>query len=117
MPPLPKELTHKYVEVLKLSAYDAEILTSEKSFAEFFETIINITTNYKAAANWMLGPVKSWLNENALDIDALPVTANHIADIIKLIDENKLNFSIASQQLFPAICENAEKQRKKQQKN
>ena len=109
MPPLPKELTHKYVEVLKLSAYDAEILTSEKSFAEFFETIINITTNYKAAANWMLGPVKSWLNENALDIDALPVTANHIADIIKLIDENKLNFSIASQQLFPAICENAEK--------
>ena len=39
----------------------------------------------------------------------MPVTANHIADIIKLIDENKLNFSIASQQLFPAICENAEK--------
>jgi len=104
MPALPKELTHKYVEVLKLSPYDAEILTSEKSIAEFFETVIKLTTNFKAAANWMLGPVKSWLNENAVEIDVMPVTGQHIADIIKLIDDNKLNFSIASQQLFPALC-------------
>ncbi len=108
MPALPKELTHKYVELLKLSAYDAEILTGEKSIAEFFETIIKITTNYKAAANWMLGPVKNWLNENALEIDVMPVSAQHIADMIKLIDDNKLNFSIASQQLFPALIKNAE---------
>lgn len=108
MPALPKELVHKYVEQLKLSPYDAEILTSEKSIAEFFETIIKLTSNYKAAANWMLGPVKSWLNENALEIEVMPVTSQHIADIIKLIDENKLNFSIASQQLFPALCKEAD---------
>ncbi len=108
MPALPKELLHKYVEQLKLSSYDAEILTSEKSIALFFEDLITRTANYKAAANMMLGPVKSWLNENASDISDMPVTPQHIADIIKMIDTNTLNFSIASQQLFPAIIKNPE---------
>ncbi|MFM7765296.1 MAG: Asp-tRNA(Asn)/Glu-tRNA(Gln) amidotransferase subunit GatB, partial [Sphingomonadales bacterium] len=61
MPALPKELMHKYVETLKLSVYDAEIITAERSIALFFEELITRTTNFKAAANWMLGPVKNWL--------------------------------------------------------
>ncbi len=103
MPALPRELMLKYVEQLKLSVYDAEILTSEKSVALYFEDLITKTQNYKAAANWMLGPVKSWLNEQASDIEELPVTTQHIADIIALTDAGKLNFTIASQQLFPAL--------------
>lgn len=108
MPALPKELLHKYVETLKLSVYDAEILTAERSIALYFEDLITKTHNFKAAANWMLGPVKSWLNDQAADISALPVTPQHIADIIALTDAGKLNFTIASQQLFPALLDSAE---------
>lgn len=103
MPALPKELMHKYVETLKLSVYDAEILTAERSIALYFEELITRTANFKAAANWMLGPVKNWLNEQASEISELPVTPQHIADIIALTDAGKLNFTIASQQLFPAL--------------
>lgn len=109
MPALPKALMHKYVEQLKLSVYDAEILTSEKAISNYFEAIIEKTGNYKAAANWMSGPIKSWLNENAKDVEELPITPHHIADIIALIDENKLSFTMASQQLFPALMQHPEK--------
>jgi aspartyl-tRNA(Asn)/glutamyl-tRNA(Gln) amidotransferase subunit B len=109
MPALPKALMHKYIEQLKLSVYDAEILTGEKSISSFFESIIQLTSNFKAAANWMLGPIKNWLNENAKTVEDLPVTPQHIADIIALIDDNKLNFTIASQQLFAALLEHPEK--------
>lgn len=109
MPALPKELMHKYVEQLKLSVYDAEILTSEKSVSNYFETLITHTANYKAAANWMLGPIKTWANENALEIDEMPVSPEKIAEIISLTDAGKINFTIASQQLFPRLLESPSK--------
>lgn len=105
MPALPKELMHKYVETLKLSVYDAEILTAERSIALYFEELITRTANFKAAANWMLGPVKNWLNDQASEISELPISPQHIADIIALTDAGKLNFTIASQQLFPALLQ------------
>ena len=109
MPALPKELMHKYVEQLKLSVYDAEILTSEKSVCNYFEELITYTSNYKAAANWISGPVKTWANENALEINEIPVSPAKIAEIIALTDAGKINFTIASQQLFPKLLESPAK--------
>ncbi len=105
MPALPKELVHKYVEQLSLSVYDAEILTSEKSVIDYFEELITCTKNYKAAANWIIGPIKTWANENATDIADIPVKPSIIAELIDLTESGKINFTIASQQLFPALLE------------
>jgi len=103
MPALPKELMHRYVEELKLSVYDAEILTSEKAVSNYFEALITHTKNYKAAANWIIGPVKTWANENAMEIEQLPVQPATIAELIGLTDAGKINFTIAAQQLFPRL--------------
>lgn len=108
MPQLPRELMHYYVDDLKLSAYDAEILSGERSLSAYYNTIIAHTSNYKAAANWMNGPIKSWMNENAQEIDALPVAPEQIASIIGLIDSGKLNFTLAAQQLFPELIAHPE---------
>ena len=54
MPPLPSELYAKYKQ-LGLSDYDASVLTDDKSFALYFEDILNYTTDAKSAANWMMG--------------------------------------------------------------
>jgi len=58
MPPLPEELFNKYIDQLKLSAYDAGILTDDKATALYFDQLIGFTNAYKAAANWMMGPVR-----------------------------------------------------------
>ena len=106
LPPLPKELLEKYTQQLQLSQYDAEILTEDKHFALFYEKVIEQTKNYKAAANLMMGAVKSYLNEKAIDIGQFPLTPAHLSDIIGLIESNEINNSIANQKVFPALIEN-----------
>ena len=103
MPLLPSQLFNKYVHELKLPEYDANVIIERKEFAHYFEALIALTTNYKAASNWMMGPVKSYLNEYAIDIERLPLTPQHIADMIALIDANKINFNIANQQIMPVL--------------
>ena len=102
IPALPKELEKKYREEFGLSAYDAKVICEDKAISDYFQGIIKHTKNYKAAANWLLGPVKSHLNENDLEIKDFTLPAIRIAEIIKLIEEGKINFSIASSKLFTA---------------
>jgi aspartyl-tRNA(Asn)/glutamyl-tRNA(Gln) amidotransferase subunit B len=108
MPKLSKELFNEYTGIYGLSEYDAGILSEEKSISDYFNELITFTQNYKAAANWMLGPVKSYLNEKAVSIAEFPLKPSVIAEIIKLIDESKLNFASASQGLWPHLLNSPE---------
>jgi aspartyl-tRNA(Asn)/glutamyl-tRNA(Gln) amidotransferase subunit B len=105
MPALPRELYIKYTQELKLSEYDAGLLTDTKSIALFFEDVTSHTSNYKAAANWTMGEIKSYLNQNGYEIEQLPITAKQVAEIIALIEQGKVSHSAASQKLFPALIE------------
>ena len=102
---LPEERIKKYTSELKLSEYDAAVLTEEKIFSDYFEKIIKYTTNCKAAANWMLGPVKSWLNENNKEVVDFPISAEKLAAVIKLVDNGKVSFSAASTKLFSQLLQ------------
>ena len=92
IPALPETLEKKYQEVLNLTPYDADVICSDKETVNYFEAIIKHTTNYKAAANWLLGPVKSHLNDNQTDIKDFILPAEKIAAIIQLVDEGKGKF-------------------------
>lgn len=109
LPPLPNELYKKYTSAYNLSDYDAGVLTDSKEIALYFEEVLQFTKNYKAAANLIMGDVKSFLNERALHIESFPIPAKEIAGIINLIDDGKISNSIASQKLFPLLAEKPEK--------
>lgn len=104
MPPLPKELYAKYVK-LGLSDYDARLLTDDKDIAFYFEQVLEHTSNYKAAANWIMGSVKSYLNDQAAHISDFPLPAKSIADLIDLVDKGVVSNSAASGELFRALLE------------
>lgn len=106
MPPLPKALFEKYTKELSLSEYDALILTDAKEIALYFEDVIAHTGNYKAAANWIMGSVKSFLNEQAIDINSFKISAERLAGLINLVDSGKVSNTAASQNIFPAMMEN-----------
>ena len=109
LPALPEALIEKYITELKLPEYDARVICEDKSTAEYFEKIIGTTKNYKAAANILLGPIKSILNDNNKDIRELDLAPQKIAELISMIDEGKLNFSIASQKILPELIRNPER--------
>ena len=102
MPPLPTELYEKYIN-LGLSDYDAGVLTDNKGFALYFESLLQFVKNPKSAANWMMGEVKGHINEMAIDISGFDVTAERLAGLINLVDSGKMGQTMASQQLFPLL--------------
>ena len=83
-------------------------MSEEKESADYFEKIVSSLPEGKAksAANWMLGPVKSYLNDNNSSIVAFPIAPPTIAQLISLIEEGKLNFSTASSKIFAALLQN-----------
>lgn len=103
LPALAEQRVTKYVSDYHLPEYDARVLTEEREFADYFEKIIQNTTHYKAASNWMLGPVKSYLNESGGHIGSFPLKPASIAELIELNDSGKLNFSTASSAIFPEL--------------
>jgi aspartyl-tRNA(Asn)/glutamyl-tRNA(Gln) amidotransferase subunit B len=107
MPPLPRELYAKYRE-LNLNDYDASLLTETKEIALYFDEMIAHTQNYKAAANWMMGTIKSHLNERAMGIKEFSLAPKTIAALIELVDSNKVSNSVASNELFKMLLENPE---------
>jgi len=106
IPLLSAELEEKYVTKYLLSEYDAKVICDDKQTADFFESVIEFTDNYKAAANWLLGPVKFYLNEHNISTDHFPISAKKIAELIHLVEQGKLSFGVASSKLFTALLTN-----------
>ena len=103
MPPLPNYLLNKYIDELGLSEYDAHNLTDSKDIALYYEDLIKHTSNYKSAANWLMGDIKSYLNQFAIRINEFPISAENIAGLIKIIDEGKISHNLAGQKVFPKM--------------
>ena len=109
MPPLPRELYLKFVGQLGLSDYDATLLTDNKDLALYFEELCRHTPNYKAAANWMMQSVKSYLNDLTLHIRDFPIAPPRLAGLIALVDDRKVSHSVAAQEVFPLLAQQADK--------
>jgi aspartyl-tRNA(Asn)/glutamyl-tRNA(Gln) amidotransferase subunit B len=109
MPPLPEELLEKFISVYGLPTYDAKVLTETKELAAYFESVCKHSKNFKAVSNWLMGPVKSYLNNNSIDISLFPVEAEKMAMLIDLVEQGKISFSVASQKLFPALINSSNK--------
>ena len=106
MPALPEQLFKKFTSEYQLTAYDANVLLDQKELAQYFMELGTHCANYKLAANWIMGAVKSYLNEQATSITEFPIPPIQIAAIIQLIESNKINNTSATQILFPALINN-----------
>lgn len=105
MPALPEVLIEKYKSNLFLSDYDARVICDDEAMIDYFENVIASTSHYKAAANWLLGPVKSYLNENEMEMAVFPVKPSTLAVLIDLTESGQLSFSMASSRLLPKLIQ------------
>jgi len=104
MPALPNELFRKFTKTFGLSEYDANVLTENKATALYFDELTLHTKNYKAASNWVTGDIRSYINEFAVHMENFAVKPQSIAELIALIDHGKISHSVASQKVFPEMC-------------
>ncbi|HEV8512141.1 MAG TPA: Asp-tRNA(Asn)/Glu-tRNA(Gln) amidotransferase subunit GatB [Cyclobacteriaceae bacterium] len=103
MPALPNELFQKFMVEYGLPEYDAQVLTETKEFAAYFEELCSFNQLKKENSNWLMGPVKSYLNENALSIEELTLPSKKLAELIGLVGEKHFSYTVAVQELFPRL--------------
>jgi aspartyl-tRNA(Asn)/glutamyl-tRNA(Gln) amidotransferase subunit B len=105
LPALPDELMNKYINEFKLPEYDARVICESKETADYFESVLRHTSRYKAVANWLLGPLKSYCNENNLSFSDIRVNPANWAQLIEMIESGKVNFSAAAQRILPVLIQ------------
>ena len=104
MPALPRELYHKLTTHYALPDYDAALLTESRELVEYYEAVCGETPNFKAASNWLMGPLKALLSERNLRDRQFPVSATALAALIRLIDSGTIS-QTAAQTVFGFMVE------------
>lgn len=101
LPELPNARKSKYIENLELSEYDADLLTSDVNFSDFFESVINeLQQNLdnkdyvKYTANLMNGEFNRLLNLKSSNFDDIKFNSSDLANLILIYFENKINNKI-----------------------
>ncbi|MGE9516333.1 MAG: Asp-tRNA(Asn)/Glu-tRNA(Gln) amidotransferase subunit GatB [Solitalea-like symbiont of Tyrophagus putrescentiae] len=106
LPELPGQLVDYFCKVCKLSLREALIITEDKETVDYYIKLIKYTNNFKAAYNWLMGPIKSYLNKEAIAINDFLLPPEKIAELINFVDTGKVNYSIAASTLFGALIHN-----------
>ncbi|SFS30521.1 Asp-tRNA(Asn)/Glu-tRNA(Gln) amidotransferase subunit GatB [Marininema halotolerans] len=103
LPELPDARRSRYMETYGLSAYDAELLTSTKAIADFFDEVTEEGAEAKAAANWISGELLGYLNTHDKELSETAITAKSLAGMITLIQKGTISSTIAKKVLKELI--------------
>ena len=103
LPVLPYQLILQFQEQYGLTEYDAGHICDDKHTADYFQQTAALTIHFKAIANWINGPIRQYLHEHHLSFENIPLLPLTLAELIKIVDDGKVNFSVASSKLLPVL--------------
>lgn len=103
LPELPEQKCQRYISDLGLSDYNAELLTSSRELADYFETALALAPEQsKLLVNWILGDLSGALNRSDLDIPASPINPQMLVNLLQRIADNTISGKIAKE-VFEAM--------------
>ena len=106
LPELPEKLYKQYQEQDGLSAYDALQLTEERTLSDLFQRVAATTPYKKQLANFLIGPVRSYLSEHSETWTDVAITNENWHQLLELVAEGKIGFSLAVQKLLDPMLSN-----------
>ncbi|MBM6887852.1 Asp-tRNA(Asn)/Glu-tRNA(Gln) amidotransferase subunit GatB [Pseudoflavonifractor phocaeensis] len=104
LPELAEAKRARYQGDWGLPAYDAQMITSQKALADFFEALVALGTDPKQGANWIMGEVLGQLSAHGLEAKDMALTPPTLARLITLVKEGKVNRNTAVK-VFEAVFE------------
>ena len=103
LPELPQAKRERFASQFGLTAYDAQLLTSSREAADYFETLVRESgAEPKTCANWQTGELAAALNRDGVDIAQSPVAADALAALLKRIADGTISGKIAKE-VFDAM--------------
>ncbi len=93
LPELPEVRRDRFMTQYNLSLYDANILTSSKAMADYFENCVKLmdSSKAKAVSNWLLGDFSRLLNATNIEIENVKISPKHLAEMLDLVDNGTIS--------------------------
>ncbi|MBI5098616.1 MAG: Asp-tRNA(Asn)/Glu-tRNA(Gln) amidotransferase subunit GatB [Nitrospirae bacterium] len=92
---LPDSRRQRFITQYGLPEQDADLLTSERAMAEWFEEAVKLGGDPKSVSNWMMGELMKMLNEENKLIEECALKPEQLVGLIKLIDKGVISGKIA----------------------
>ena len=97
LPELPDAKQQRFIDQYDLSEYDAGVLSTDATVANYFEQAASESKSAKLTANWVSGELSARLNAENLSISQSPVSAEQLAGLIVRIADNSISSKMAKQ--------------------
>ena len=95
LPELPDARKARFMEEYSLSEYDARVISSDRNLADYYEQAATIAKDAKLAANWVMGELSKWLNQEDLTISQSPVSSEQLGGLLVRILDKTISGNIA----------------------
>ncbi len=95
LPELPDEKIERFTKDYGIPDYDAEILTSTRAMADYYEESVRLFPEPKTVSNWMMGDLLRELKRDEKEIDQCRITPGHLAEMLGLIKAGTISGKIA----------------------
>ena len=105
LPELPEAKRQRFIREYDLPEYDAQILTSSKALANYFEECVRLHPQPKTVSNWIMVELVRELKRAEKEIEQCPVPAQDLAALLDLIREGVISGKIAKT-VFAEMFEN-----------
>ena len=102
LPELPRPRRQRFVQQYGLGVKEADILTADRAVADYFDALVDAVGGAmpaKKVANWVMGDLFRLINESGQAMDAILVTPEKFAQLLKLVAARTINANTASQVL------------------
>ena len=108
IPEMPDKRRERYTQDWGIPAYDAGVLTQTKEMSDFYDATVAAGADPKLAANWLMGEVNAYLNSKQVELSDTALTPEHLATMIKLIEDETISSKIAKKVIKEIITNDTE---------
>jgi aspartyl-tRNA(Asn)/glutamyl-tRNA(Gln) amidotransferase subunit B len=95
LPELPEQKRERFVQHYKIPEYDANVLTTSREIADYYEKSVSLYPEPKMISNWIMGELLRELKNDGQKISASPIKPEDLIDLLKLIEKGTLSAKMA----------------------
>jgi aspartyl-tRNA(Asn)/glutamyl-tRNA(Gln) amidotransferase subunit B len=104
LPELPQERKARFVREFHIPDYDAQVLTSSKALAAYYEECVRLHPKPKLVSNWVMVELLGLLNKQGKGIEESPISPEALAEMLDLMESGVISGKIAKT-VFEEMCQ------------
>jgi aspartyl-tRNA(Asn)/glutamyl-tRNA(Gln) amidotransferase subunit B len=102
LPELSATKRQRFVSEYGLPEYDADVLTSSKALAEYFENCVKLFNQPKTVSNWVMGELLRELGNSGTTAENSPVSPEKLVSLLELVEAGTVSLKVA-REIFPEV--------------